>query len=315
MSKYLISYDKYQNDWYPGELYHRFALELQATYPNDVEIINIKDLAHQYNEPFGSYYTGIPSIFNIFNLIVLNKNTGISFFHSLGDHAPAMLEHSSAIDKLNIKVASFSSNLTKQIINQYQNTIKIIPSFYILENFSDYELIINHCINKNYDKCYFNGLCYGHRKNIIDYLNNNPFFTVKNKTVDYLNKKQYYKELNQYKYGLSLNGAAQICYRDLEYFATKTLCLREPLNILTYDPIISDVHYKTILDHNTVIDIINNSHDSNIYQNIINKISNISIEEYEYITQNAYNWFINNAIPDKQISFLNQILKEHNILY
>lgn len=313
----IISYNKYQHNWYVGELYEAFAIHMQNCF-GDIDIIPINELAETYNEPYDTRENSLPSLFNIYNLIVYNTITKKGFAHSLSDYAPVFLDHETALQKLNITTFCFSSNFTNNIFEIYKHVkVKILPSFYILENWNDHEhieLVLRNSDKKN--NCYFNGLCYGHRQPVTDCLKANDFFIMKNKSVgdDFLDKTNYYENIAKYEYGLSLNGAAQICYRDLEYFGTKTLCLREKLNIITHDPIIENVHYKTIIDNDTINKIYNTKNYKIISNEIVDKIMNISQEEKQYILFNAYEWFNKNANPIRQIDFLKQIIIENDIL-
>lgn len=277
----------------------------------------MSDLANKYNEPVG-YNGNLPSIFNIYNLIVQDKNTKKTFVHSLHDYSVVMLEHYSAINKLNIVSFSCSSNLTKNIIENNRAKLKIIPSFYILENLSDIESI-QTAKNSNFDrqnKIYFNGLCYGDRGQYYNIFKNSSFVDFKNKSnsKEYQSKDEYYQSIKKYKYGLSLNGAAKICYRDLEYFALRTINLREPLDIITHDQLKQDVHYKTIID----ADIKSKIYDESQFEYIIKKIKNKIIDidasgETEYILNESEKWFNNNCVPDTQINLLKEFIKESNI--
>ena len=51
-----------------------------------------------------------------------------------------------------------------------------------------------------------------------------------------------------------------------------------------------------------------------IIEYIIDNINNITIEESEYILNNAKKWYENNAMPDKQVDFLYQCLIENDII-
>jgi len=310
-----ISYDPFQSNWYVGELYKYFHTYL-INKNIKVFYTPIKDLAKKLNET-SDWNNRYPSLFNIYNLIVTNNTSGKTFLHSLSDYAPFLLEHQSALDKLNIKAFAFCSNHTDTIIVKYNYlNINLIPSFYILENWNDHEYIrINkHNIKKN--NCYFNGLGYGHRELYINYLKTNSFFTMKDKRNpnDYLSKPLYYENVSKYRYGLSLNGAAEICYRDVEYFGLGVLCIREPLSIKTKDNLEPNIHYKSILDDFVTSNIFNPEKINEIIEYIIDSINNITIEESEYILNNAKKWYENNAMPDKQVDFLYQCLIENDII-
>lgn len=311
----IVSYNLYQQNWYVGELYHRFFHSLLSD-KIDVHYIEIQDLCKKYNETF-NYHYDYPSLFSIYSLIVLNTDTEQGFVCNLSDYAPLILEHKSAIDKLNIKYFAMCSNLTNEHIDKYKQ-YKIIPSFYILENWSDYNLI-NRFYNlqlSKINKCYFNGLSYGYRSNYIKQLRSNLFFDFKDKTQssDFRSKEEYYQELSQSKYGLSLNGAAKICYRDLELFGLGTLNLREPLDILTHNQIQKDIHYKVILDEFIRNNIYYPEKTNEVIEKILFNINQVSSNEYDFIVNNARQWFIENVSPDRQISFLKQCLVENNIL-
>lgn len=313
--KYLVSFDGYQGNWYVGELYKKFFETLSSEF--SCEYVHMSDLANQYNEPT-NYNQNLPSLFNIYNLIVQDKDTKKTFVHSLHDYAVVMLEHHSAIDKLNVVSFSCSSNLTKETFEKNKTKLKIIPSFYILEHWSDIDLIqkVKSMKYDRKDRAYFNGLCYGFRGQYYNIFKNSNIIDFKNKndSNEYQPKHEYYESIKKYKYGLSLNGAAKICYRDLEYFALRTLNLREPLDIITRDPLKQDVHYKVVIDADIQSKIYDQTQFDYIKEKVKNKIIDIDNSgETEYILNESEKWFNNNCLPDKQISLLKQFIKESEI--
>ena len=313
----IISYNKYQNNWCVGELYDYFAQIMGSE--QEISIIPIHELAKKYSEPNNTRENGYPSLFNIYNLIVYSEEKNIGFVHSLSDYSPVMLEHKSALDKLGIKAISFCSNLTDETIERYKHLdINIIPSFYVLENWNDYNLIEKEYASDQpkIDGCYFNGASYGHRASYINHLRSNSFFNLNDKSNNefYRNKQEYYHELYQHRYGLSLNGAAKICYRDLECFGLGSLCLRESMDIKTKDQLSPDKHYKMVLDDFITHNIYYPDKSEQIIERLLHNINNISIEEEKYIIHNAREWFINNIKPDNQVAFLKHCLLENNII-
>lgn len=313
----IISYDPYESNWYVGELYKAFHEYLQNKKIN-IEYISMANLAKNNNEPI-NYNHRLPSIFSIYSLIVINKQSNIGFVHNLSDYAPLILDHKSAIDKLNINTFSMCSNLTQKIIDSYPN-YKIIPSFYVLENWNDLD-IINSVLKKNKsktktNKCYFNGLLYNDRIHYMEQLKDCEFFDINNKKnkLEFKNKIEYYQELYNSRYGLSLNGAAKICYRDLELFGIESINLREPLDIIIKDSLQENIHYKIIIDKFIEKNISNKNKQKEIIDRLLNNIHNISLEEENFIINNAKNWFIKNAYPINQIKFLEQCLIENNFI-
>lgn len=312
----IIAYERYQHNWYVGELHHAFATHMSSKY-NDIQLMSMSDMASKHNEAMDTRSNALASIFNIYNLIVYNTETNCSFLHCLADYAPVMLEHKSAIEKLNIKAFAFCPHYTQEVIDRYKNlNIQLIPSFYILENWNDHAFISQYANEVKTNKCYFNGLCYGHRELYVNHLQHNPFFVMKNKRniSDYKPKEDYYKELSQYKYGLSINGVAQICYRDIEYFGMGVLCIREPMTLMTKDNLREDFHYKTILDSYVTSNIYYQEKQKELANYIIDKINSISKEEELFILHNARTWYQNNALPHKQVEFLEQCVIQNGVL-
>ena len=310
-----VSFNRYQHDWYVGEIYHLFHEHLVSKYGDDVIYTPISELSQRFDNCDISSST---SIFSIYNLIVTNKETNKTFIHSLSDYAPAMMDDSSGILNFDVVAFSCTSNLTEDIISRYSTKYNIIPSFYILENLSDVQRIEdNRYYPDRLNNIYFNGLCYGERDAYRNLLSTNELFLFKNKSnpTDYLNKTSYFNEITKYKFGLSLNGAAKICYRDLEYFGLGILCLREPLIIKTNDPLIDGVHYITLLDDDIRSKLYNSSEHNYIMEKITDKINYInSNDDYIDIINNARKWYENNCLPINQIKQLESFLNDCGII-
>jgi hypothetical protein len=203
------------------------------------------------------------------------------------------------------------------MIHKYSSKYKILPSFYILEHLTDIDFIEqNKKSVRGINKAYFNGLCYNERRIYKKILDSNEYFIFKDKSSssDFLNKSDYFNEISKYNFGLSLNGAAKICYRDVEYFGLGILCLREPLNIITKDPLINGVHYITLLDDDIRSKIYIESEYDYINEKITNKINDIINNDYSDIINNSRKWYENNCLPINQIKTLEYFLKDCKII-
>ena len=310
-----VSFNRYQHDWYVGELYHQFYEHLVSKYGDEVKFVPFSELSSRFN--YGDEISST-SIFSIYNLIVTNTKTNKTFIHSLSDYAPVMMDDNSGI--LNFDVAGFSctSNLTEDLMLKYSTKYNVIPSFYILENLSDISHIENNRNNPSkLNQIYFNGLCYGERNAYRNLLSTNDLFIFNDKSNpdEYLNKTNYFNEISKYKFGLSLNGAAKICYRDLEYFGLGVLCLREPLKLITNEPLIDGVHYYTLLDDDIRSKLYDESEHKYIMEKINDKINYInSNDDYIDITNNARKWFESNCLPLNQINKLESFLFDCGII-
>jgi hypothetical protein len=150
-------------------------------------------------------------------------------------------------------------------------------------------------------------------KNILE---KSKKFVFKDKSlpINYKDRENYYKEISDYKYGLSLNGAAKICYRDLEYFGMGILNFRESLDIFTYEPIVENKHYFKIIDD----DIKRRLYDKNEESYILDKInynfkSIIKNNDTNKVIENSLEWFEKNCLPKNQIKILYSFLENFKI--
>ena len=114
---------------------------------------------------------------------------------------------------------------------------------------------------------------------------------------------EYYNSLTNNKICLSLNGAGEICNRDMEILASGSILFRPELNQKFHEELIPDYHYVTFdihADANTQADIIIDKFNS-IKNNkrLLNKISN-----------NGYNWFKRNGTVDANVKLLNKIINK-----
>jgi len=305
-SEYIISYEQGYNDWYVSEFYKYFHNSIQSKLNINLTYEPISLFANRFNHVLDN---NSDSLFNWFNLILYNKNTEKFFVHSWYDYSNATIEWCNK-RQLNIVKFSAVSNISKFLIDKYSY---VCPSVYYLENWSDHDLISNFNNNiKNYEQIYFAGMAHGIRENILNVLKQYDNFNIYIKPHTIKQKKDYYNELSQHLYGLSLNGAANICYRDLELFGLKVLNLRSPFESNTHNPLLENIHYINFIDENITNKILNYQ---NIDIEILNKIEEIRNLQYkENIIQNAYEWYVDNCLPINQFNIIFNFLEELTIL-
>jgi hypothetical protein len=313
--KLEIYYNLLYTNWYVGEFYKKFAEHLEKDERIDVEIKNIFELGGQYGYK-NDYNNGLPSIFSAYNLIIRNKENGKTFIHSWHDYAPAMMSEGSGIELFNVVKFACVSRLDKKELEIHSKKYNVQPSIYLLENWDEHNFMeLNRLNDKVNNQVYFNGLCYGIRDTYRNLLKNSPNFHFKNKQGnEYQTKENYYKELSQYKYGLNLDGAAKICYRDLEYFGMGVLLLREFLDIEMYEPLLPNVHYINFFtdDIKQKIDDKNNWDD--LVKDIEVKIDDIRNNvDVNQIINNAREWFERNCLPENQIKIFDSFLEDFQI--
>lgn len=302
----LVSYNHLHTNWYVGEIYRRILDELYKIEGINIEYITMPELSEKTGIPL-NYNGNFPSILNHFNLIIQNKDNGKTFVHSWHDYAPVMLEDMSGINKLNVVKFACVSRLDEQIIDRFKDKIIIQPTVYLLELFDEHLHIEKYRNTEKTDETvYFNGLCHSDRMLYKTLLDDSEHFTFLNKNEDYRNKIQYYEELSNHKFGLSLDGAAKICYRDLEYFGLGILNLRERLNLVMYEPLIENKHYITLFDENIKSVIRDPQKKEEALDLVEKKFLEIKNNEelIKNITEEARLWFERNCLPENQIKII-----------
>lgn len=314
MDKLIISYELGYNNWYVSEFYKYFHTRIAEENRNiTFEYVSLGDLSKKFGKELCNQ-TG--NIFNWYNLVIYNEVTDKFFIHSWYDYAPEILDYSLS-NGFNLVKFSCVSNLTDSIINRYKDTTIVVPSVYYLENWSDIhnlKLSEGKIIKK--DLAYFNGMNHGIRENVLNALSVNPFFNIrtKNNPEHFRQKQEYYQELSNYKFGLSLNGAANICYRDLELFGLGVLNLRQPLNSKTYNPLIEGVHYKEFISNQLVDKILTRGNVTSTINEAVDEIIEFSnTKEYDEMISVSKKWFEDNCLPQNQYKIISSFLDDFNI--
>lgn len=139
----------------------------------------------------------------------------------------------------------------------------------------------------------FRGYLYGDRMKMKE-LN---LFEVTNVKMDYMS---YFNELNNNKINLSLNGAAEICNRDMEILSSRSVLLRPKLNQKFHNDLIPNHHYVSFdLDNNPKIQ-------AEIILDTFNKIKNDE-ELLHFVSENGYKWYNENGTVDSNVRILTEI--------
>jgi len=111
-----------------------------------------------------------------------------------------------------------------------------------------------------------------------------------------------------------LNGAANICYRDLELFGLGVLNLRQPLNSKTYEPIVKDVHYVEFINDDLVNKILAKENIDLIINDKVEELLEFSMtNQCNDMIEESKKWFINNCLPKNQFKIIVSFLDDFNI--
>jgi hypothetical protein len=148
---------------------------------------------------------------------------------------------------------------------------------------------------KSKNELSFRGFLYGMRLSLAD-LNKFPITQEK-----LFPEERYFEELTENKICLSLNGAAEICNRDLEILSAGSVLFRPKLNQKFYNDLIPNFHYIPFdLSENPIeqMEIIERKYDEI-------KDNNQLLSE---IAENGYKWYHENGTTNANVDILKQIL-------
>jgi hypothetical protein len=203
-----------------------------------------------------------------------------------------------------------------------------IEDFFYVNNGWD----VNNCVGiitssgtkKNYHYIPFTYLPYTtdfelfatNAKKMEEKINNNLFFRgyiydkrLELKTIGLINisnekvepYENYFNELTNNKICLSLNGAGEICNRDIEILSARSVLLRPKLNTEFHNKLIPNYHYISFeTDPNPKIQ-------SEIIIDKFNEIKN-NTELLNFISENGHKWFWENGTIYKNVEILKQLI-------
>jgi hypothetical protein len=190
----------------------------------------------------------------------------------------------------------------------HNNCVEIITSSGVFENmeftpfsylpydiqYDEFSKKSKSIIDKELVNLFFRGKLYGLRHDL--YQTNKI-----NINQNIINIKDYFNELNSNKISLSLNGAGEICNRDIEILSSKSVLLRLELKQKLHNPLIPNYHYVSY-EYNEDPTI-----QSEIIVNKFNEIKN-DIDYLKFISENGYKWYCENGTIDSNVNLLNKLI-------
>ena len=179
---------------------------------------------------------------------ILNKANNKAILINLSDRLEPNLMENHGFDSFDIVQIIGGMSIEKQHYENYKEKLDsvrkplMIPVDRVYED--DYLLSYTKNPQKKIKKAVFIGNIYGGRSEIVDILKTHPLFDIKHMIREEGHPfKEYIEELQKYSVGLSLNGYAEICYRDIECMATYVPTIRSEYSNKYYNEIIPDYHY------------------------------------------------------------------------
>lgn len=146
---------------------------------------------------------------------------------------------------------------------------------------------------KNNNSLFFRGYIYGDRDLIKKH--DSEIFLPKIERLD------YYNEINNSKICLSLNGAGEICNRDIEILGVGSVLLRPKLTQKFHNELIPDFHYISVeKDDNMKEQLKKIKEKYNEIKNNHNLLKQIS--------KNGNDWYTKNGTIESNINILKKII-------
>jgi len=180
------------------------------------------------------------------------------------------------------------------------------------------EKLYNEKTNRIYaDKLTFRGYLYLFR----EFLEDDNRFTIYNTKKTLLNPSEYIKELNGFNLNYGINGAGEICYRDMEIMGLSTALFRTKLTTKFHNELIPNYHYISVDYDDYEIPIHYGTHPfpgfwEELSNRTINRYNEIK-DDHEYINfvaENGRKWYLENGTIEANVNIAIEILDFNKLL-
>lgn len=259
--------------WSTTNMYHTFYSCLSKTY----ECIHKEPTCIGYGSPNSPHIMTIKNIEN-------NKYFVVSYWDYSGDvYNPT---YGWDVDNM---VELFTSS-------GVNSNFKFTPLSYMAYS-TEYEQYSKNRVpydEKPNNELTFRGYFHGMR-NMLNALNEIPMQNVKISTFE------YFTELTNNKICLSLNGAAEICNRDLEIMAAGSVLLRPLLKQKFHNELVPNVHYIPFDNSDNPVE------QMRIIKDKYNEIKNDD-NLLRKISTNGHEWYLKNGTVQANVDILKSIL-------
>jgi hypothetical protein len=297
-------YDEPVGDWNNNYYFHTIFNKLKNHYPEyNFEYKDSQKLVSRKREPCMKYAHP--------HMIIENLDTKKYFLISYWDKMTCISDFT-GWDMENLVEIFTSTGVHKNDIFYEDAGLKYTPFSYIVPRPDIDQTIDKLCdLDNNLrlvpEKPKFKGYLYLFR----EFLKSDTRFDVTDKNKgEFFTYTEYINNLNNFAINMSLNGAGEICHRDMEILGLGTALFRPKLTVKFHDTLIPDYHYISI-DY----DEIRNEKNPNLFYK---KMSDLMIQRWNEVTQdreyinfvarNGQNWFNNNVKKEKHAELAIKLL-------
>lgn len=196
----------------------------------------------------------IPMSSNVANLkgllmcTLINKSTNKAILINLADRLEPNILPNHGYDQFSIEQIIGGMSVSKFEYDKQRDFIKDkrLPLMIPVDKVSEDEYLLSYTKiqRPKIKKAFFLGNVYSGRSEIVDILKKHPLFEIQHSIREEgLPFKDYIEEMQKYSLCLSLNGFAEICYRDIEAMATYVPIIRSEFLNEYYGELIPNFHY------------------------------------------------------------------------
>jgi hypothetical protein len=134
-------------------------------------------------------------------------------------------------------------------------------------------------------------------------------------TKDFIPVKDYIRELNNNLINLSINGAGEICMRDIEILGLGTALLRTKLVTKFHNELIPDFHYISV-DYDDLNKQNKEQYHKELSDRIITKFNTVKkdLDFIKFISENGRKWYVENGTIKSNIDILTKTINLHKLI-
>jgi hypothetical protein len=185
---------------------------------------------------------------SLLSFTIVNKANNKAIIINLSDRLEPSLMKNHGFDEFDIVQIIGGMSVDRSFYKEHKERIDSIrvPLILPVDKVSEDEYLVNCTkpVNEKIKKALFIGNVYSGRTEIVDILKKHPLFDIRHyvREVGYP-FSEYITEMQKYSICLSLNGNAEICFRDLEAMGAQIPILRSKFSNTYYPELIPDYHY------------------------------------------------------------------------
>lgn len=280
----------------------KLNLEVSYQYPfNNWSVFNVfndcynhlvkkyKKINFNYTDS-GRLYDGNPcSYYSPHIMVIKNKDNGKYIIVSYWDRA----------EELSYTLHGWDDSKRVQLITSsgVRNNLEYTPFSYV-------------CYSKLYDEMHKNAIPLNKKENneliFRGYLYGQRYSLANTKKIKIIDERispenLYFDDLTNNKVCLSLNGAGEICNRDIEILSTKSVLLRPILKQKFHNELIPNFHYVGFEFNNDPVV------QADIILETYNKIKD-DTKFLKFVSENGYKWFLKNGTVSANAKLLTKLI-------